>query len=243
MKKITHRNEIKGLLVQHYLGTKVKKAENPDWFKEYQNDFSVMINNEGTPVIKLDSVTFVVYNKSYECWAYLPESVLLKSFDLDDPQNWKQAKPVLREFAFEFMTQDLLRGHSVKDTSLAGQGEFHKYLAKFEETGAASNVIARVEEEMLYCMESLNRKQYEEALKNYIIELVNQKMFEKLKYFLLITLLSDQSSKERAFLKRLGVNPETIVSNSLKILNVIDFCKGLVDEIKQGLELSLLEKL
>jgi hypothetical protein len=235
LKKVTHKSDIRSLLINHYIGNKQKKIDSADWFKDYSNDFDVFVSPKGHPIVKLDISTYLIYNTDYECWSQANESSVCLSFDLHSKESADSSKPIFRNLAFEQHTESLL-------SSIAQQGEMGQYLASKEEGQSISNIIAKTEEDMLYCIETKDKLRYNECLKNYIIELANHKQLEKLKYFLIVTLLSDTNSKERNFLTSIGVKPDIIVANALKILEKIDYCSGLVDELRQVSELGKLDR-
>lgn len=232
---MTHKSDIRSLLINHYLGNRSKKIDSVDWFKEFQHEFDVIVSAKGFPIVKLDSTTYLIYNPDYECWSQANENSVCLSFDLTSQKAIESSKPLLRNLAFEQQTESLL-------SSLAKQGDMGQYLSSKDSGQAVANVIAKTEEDMLYCIETKDKIRYNECLKNYIIELANHKQLEKLKYFLVVTLMSDSSSKERCFLTSIGVKPDIIVSNALKILEKIDYCSGLVDELRQATELSKLDR-
>jgi TUP1-like enhancer of split len=231
VKKITHKSDIRSLMVNHYIGGRSKKIENSDWFKDYQSDFDVFVSESGDPILKLDVTTYLVYNKNFDCWSQATDESVTQSFSLQSNKVSDTSKPILRNLAFEQQTEKLL-------TDLAGHSDISQLLATAEQSQANSNILARIEEDMLYCIETNNKNRYNESLKNYIIELANHKQLEKLKYFLVVTLMSDTNSKERDFLTRLGVKPDIIVANALKILEKIEYCRNLVEELRQAMELS-----
>ena len=237
-KKIVHKSDIRLILASHYLGSKSRKAhESSEWFKDFQADFSVYLSPSGGPVLKLDPMTYLVFNPAFECWAVAPDDILMKSFDFDDSRVVDGSKPIKRDMNFEHQMEGYLTSLVMKESQSSGP-ELHDFLATKEEAGPISNAISRIEEEMLFCIENRDKHKYNECLKNYILELANHKQFEKLKYFLIVTLLSENPGKEREFLHQIGVRPDVIVNNSLKILEKIDYCRSIVEELKQAIAMS-----
>ena len=239
-KKITHKSDIRLLLANHYLGSaKLRRAQDtPDWFREFQNDFSVFLTPKGDPVLKLDSMTYLVYNPSFECWAVAPDEFLMKHFDLHDVRVVDNSKPVNRDYIFEHQIESSLAKQLAEDPHGRRAPELQDYICSQDRLTTTTNSIARIEEEMLFCIQNGDKAKYNDCLKDYIVELAYHKQFEKMKYFLLVTLHSDTTGKERQFLDRIGVKAEVIVNNSLKILERIDYCKMLVQEIRQALDTS-----
>lgn len=191
----------------------------------------MFVAESGDPIIKLDMSSFLVYNKNFDCWSQATDESVTRCFSLQSKAVLETSKPILRNLAFEQQTEKLLN-------DMTKHSDISQLLAKAEDSKASSNILARIEEDMLYCIETNNKAKYNECLKNYIIELANHKQLEKLKYFLVVTLMSDMDSKERNFLIQLGVKPDLIVANALKILEKIEYCRSLVEELRQAMELS-----
>jgi len=244
VKKITHKSEIKQLLACHYLGPKMKKVDSADWFKEHGQDFALWLTEQGEPILKLDSLTYLVYAKDLESWAVAPDEPLSRFFDLQENAVWQNAKAAKRSLGFEQQTEQLFEELMVNPIKLNQNLELKSFFASRQEAAATNNnVIAKTEEEMLYWIEQGDKAKYNECLRNYILELANEKQFERLKSFLLVSLLSEGPSKDRLFLSSIGVKVETIVGNALKILEQVEYCKGVVEEIRQAMELARLNKL
>lgn len=181
--KLTHKSDIRGLLINHYLGHKSKKLEqSSDWFKEYQNDFQVYLTSAGDPLLKLDITNYLIYNSDYECWATAPEDVMTRTFNLEDNELMTHSKPFNRNQLFESIHEEILAAELSKNTASQKVPELTEFLANREEVGHNSNQISKIEEEMLFYIEKNDKSNYNECLKNYILELAAQKQNEKLKY-------------------------------------------------------------
>lgn len=231
------------MLINHYLGSKSKKLEQTaDWFREHQNDFQVYLTSTGDPVLKLDITNFLIYNSDYECWANAPEDIVTRTFNLEDSDLVSLSKPFNRNPMFEAIQEEILAVELSKNTAQQKAPELSEFLANREDVGPNSNQIFKIEEDMLFCIERNDKANYNERLKDYILELAAHKQFEKLKYFLIVTLLTDNMGKERQFLNKIGVKPESILTNSLKILEKIGYCKNVAEEIRQAAELHRLDR-
>lgn len=97
---------------------------------------------------------------------------------------------------------------------------------------------AKLEEEMLAAIQADDKLGYNKRMKDYLILLANTGQVQKLKDYLMNTLMKDELSIERKFLDKIGISHQIIIKNSFKILEKYKHLRSVIEEIQQSMDLA-----
>ena len=214
--------------IPNYLVTSLKftsSEENLCIYKNYET-FSLFLSKNSVPVIQLDLQTYMMYNPTFNSW-----SLVDLEYVFEDIVTFSDQKNIESDVNKKIRSQENQIHSHLRDMANESQKDFEPipflHVSNNENNQIFGNsnqseTIYELEEKMLLCMkntkDSENKSKWGNYLKSYIIELAKHRQYIKLEDFLQNTLLKDDNSTERKYLKEININYKVILNNAQKIL-------------------------